>query len=444
MDVSVIGFPTLAFVVFMLACGRQDIAPTTSQALTLTEVLNASPRTLRLTAALSDADNQATTLFPDLQLHDTVEIGHVADVTTFSDGRFAILDRLNDRIVLYNALGTPIRVIGRAGPGPGELGDPVALTTVNGHLVVWDLDRARAFAVFDTLGAAIATSRASVSGDWLSYVTRSSHRLVDYPYQGPTEDLTSRLIPFDSLSYIHALQSDEQTTMTISDGGRVAQQHMFLIRYDLGGHVLDTLAELSAPASIKKGEVLGRIVFDQPELVSRPMWATGSAWLALGHGDSTAVTVYNTLGKPLLRLELADRQRRLSDEERETWANWAFEIVRETSRDKSWIENIGRRRYARRIRDIVTFTERAPLITALHGDGVCLWMSGFSVADDVLGHSHTLVVVNVEAGAIEGIYRIPRRRARVRTIARQGVYTTYRDSLGLFHLERWPTSGLRC
>lgn len=53
--------------------------------------------------------------------------GHIADVAGFADGRIAVLDRTELRVVQYDAAAKMIRQFGRKGAGPGEFADPIGL-----------------------------------------------------------------------------------------------------------------------------------------------------------------------------------------------------------------------------------------------------------------------------------------------------------------------------
>jgi hypothetical protein len=104
---------------------------------------------------------KATLLRSDLRIGgaDSVWFGSVADVAVMSDGRFAVLDRLEKQIVLFDTAGSVVRRIGRDGNGPGEFRAPWALEAVGGMLVSWQDSPNQTFTVLDTTGKVLACYR---------------------------------------------------------------------------------------------------------------------------------------------------------------------------------------------------------------------------------------------------------------------------------------------
>jgi hypothetical protein len=220
---------------------------------------------------------------------------------------------------------------------------------------------------------------------------------------------------------------------------------MALLRYGLQGEIIDTLAELAAPRSIQTGTSFGRPYFDQPQLVGRPLWASGAGWWAIAHGDSSVIRVRRLDGEPLFNLHLHEPRRPLAASEREAWFDWVYRIVEQTSRDASWLHDMSRKEYEKAVSELLPAAETAPMVTAMYGTGRCLWLSGFSPRDYVAGVSLTWTVVDVEAKAVEAVVRLDRPGARFRAVDGTSVYTTTRDSLGVFHLQRWGLPPeLRC
>ena len=68
------------------------------------------------------------------------------------NGDIFVLDEGNDRIVVFDRDGSPLRQFGRAGQGPGEFQDPDAIAVVGGTVVVHQ-GRQRRIGVFSVEGA---------------------------------------------------------------------------------------------------------------------------------------------------------------------------------------------------------------------------------------------------------------------------------------------------
>lgn len=134
------------------------------------EELNGT-RVLTLSHSLVDVAAgavEATSLRSDQRIggEDTLWFGSVTDVAVLPDGRFAVFDRMEKQILLFDAAGSLVRRIGREGDGPGEFRAPWALEAVGGALVAWQDSPTQTFTVLDTTGKVLATSGAQVPGDW--------------------------------------------------------------------------------------------------------------------------------------------------------------------------------------------------------------------------------------------------------------------------------------
>jgi hypothetical protein len=70
--------------------------------------------------------------------------GEISSIGLRSDGLVAVLDRPARQLRVFNRAGTLQFSVGRAGEGPGEFGDPIAVLVIPGDsLVVWDWDLGR-------------------------------------------------------------------------------------------------------------------------------------------------------------------------------------------------------------------------------------------------------------------------------------------------------------
>jgi hypothetical protein len=108
-------------------------------------------------------------------------------------GRIHVLDVLAFRVTTFDAAGSPIRSVGRAGSGPGELRFPSDLgVRPDGALAVFDFDR-RAFVRFDSSGAAM--SDVSAPGPLMRRVAWTTDGIAGaYRFEGEGDTATIRLL----------------------------------------------------------------------------------------------------------------------------------------------------------------------------------------------------------------------------------------------------------
>jgi hypothetical protein len=105
-------------------------------------------------------------------------------------GRIHVLDVLAFRVATFDAAGSPIRSVGRAGSGPGELRFPSDLgVRPDGALAVFDFDR-RAFVRFDSSGAAM--SEVPAPGPLMRRVAWTTHGIAG-AYRFEDEGDTARI-----------------------------------------------------------------------------------------------------------------------------------------------------------------------------------------------------------------------------------------------------------
>jgi hypothetical protein len=111
-------------------------------------------------------------------------------------GRIHVLDVLAFRVTTFDAAGSPIRSVGRAGSGPGELRFPSDLgVRPDGALAVFDFDR-RAFVRFDSSGAAM--SDVSAPGPLMRRVAWTRSGIAGaYRIEGEGDTARIRLLMLD-------------------------------------------------------------------------------------------------------------------------------------------------------------------------------------------------------------------------------------------------------
>jgi len=414
-------------------------------------------------------ETHAEIVEPDLLVGETDDVegiwfGAISDVTSLTGGAFAVLDHMENRLVVVDSSGRIARSIGREGEGPGEFKQPWAVARVGSSLVVRQNMPVRTFTVFGEDGDVLATAPAQPEGDWNRPRFRFPRfRMTGYP-MGP-EDVTRRLRPFDTQSFVHMLQVDETEPWDFENPTEFDAIPTFLIRYGLDGLVIDTLAELRGPPTYLQGMQAGQtFFFTQPLFSGAPVWATGEGWYAIGHGDSTDVVVRNTDREVFLRVRPPRRRRPVSHQDKVEAANWVMTAaVLYTPRILDWIKDDpselewGQNRFINDPDNGIHFADSIPLVSAAFGSGRCLFLSGFSAADWSDGTSLTWLVIDVlEAEVISTIRLRPpphgtlpperdflpfsQHGAAVRDIDGSFAFTTLRMPDGAPAVERYPLS----
>ena len=423
--------------------------------------------------AIATGGVRAATVAPDLRVgeSDADWLGAPTDVASLGAGRFAVFDRMQKAILLFDSAGAPAGRLGREGGAPGEYHEPLALAAVGDHLVAWQDQPTSTFTVLGPDGVPRATGGASVAGDW----GRPRHRM---PYldmrggrDGP-EDLTRRLAAVGDTAFAHLVQVDERQHEGQEAPFSWSSPPAFLIRYGLDARVRDTLAVLAGAPTLRSeqdataratGATLRQTMWTQPLFSGRPVWAAGNGWLALGHGDSSHVEVRGLAGETLLRVRWPAARSLVTDTARieaaiwtvayrvlDTREAWAF-FERETR--KGWAEGV-----ASDAENYLSFAEQAPTITAAFGAGACLFLAGFAPRDWVDGTSLTWVAVNVESAEVEAVFRlappvltlkgrhlrVERRGGAVSEIDGRFAFVIARNDDGAFVVQRYPLPLLRC
>ena len=378
------------------------------------------------------------TLHATVSLQDESAPGFVADVAEIENGNFAVLDRINCAVVIYNQAGQRIREFGRKGEGPGEYSQPYALTSIGrGRLVVWDAHATKTFTVVDTLGVVHATAGRQVGGDWLAAVSRSSLYRLEYPFTAPWEDLTRRLAVDTSVGFTFYLQDDERDRRLQKAS---LSEHGVILRFDSVAHLVDTLAAVAAPPS--RPDAKRPMTFEQPVHAGRPLWAVGQEWWALGHGDSSRITVYNADDDSTIELHLRKERTAISDDDKEAYVRWHIsEVVNKTgtARTRSLLNAmsfLGRRKMTRAMTEGTWFANDRPLLTAMFAAGNCLWLSGFNANDSPEGVSRSWLAVHRRTGKPIAAVTLPLPAVRIREISKTAAFTTHRSDDGVVILQR--------
>ncbi|MFW6202633.1 MAG: 6-bladed beta-propeller [Gemmatimonadota bacterium] len=394
------GFPCalLTLVVMSLAaCGDRRPPADAASPIEARVASNADPAIFELTAGpnvVARGVHPADTLDADLVLGGAERgFGHVADVAALDDGRFAVLDRMEKQVLIFDADGGRAAVYGREGEGPGEYGDPWALVAVGAHLLVWDGDPTTTFTLLDPSGQVLATAPMPGGADVMHLPFREPHLRQEWPYQGPPEDVTRRIAAYGEGAFVFHLQPSEVLAALNDEPFPYDAPSVHLIRYDIELRPRDTLAVTTAPPLRSRERRRGQLFrFAQPLFAAGPVWAAGDGWLALGHGDSSVIRVTTDGGEPLLNLRWPARSRPVTDADRIALSRWYYK--EHLSKDmpsfvERW-ERMSQDERERRIRAYaldgrLSFAETRPEITAAYGTGPCLWIAGFRADDFILG-----------------------------------------------------------
>lgn len=447
--VTRLGF--VAAMALVAACSRGSAARAPALSATVSDsagvriaVLNQSPSDVSRSAVPAD------TLRPNLDLVSSPEsFDAVTDVTAFRDGRIAVLDREREGVFTFTPDGQPLARLGRAGDGPGEFRAPVAIAALGNRLVVLQARLTNTLVVFDSAGRVASVLPRAIPGDWLHMMSRAPTLPIDVPIRtrAASEDVTRRLGTSGDTAFVVQQQPEEDPALT-----RPFRPQAALLRYDAHLQLLDTLAVvpgvLVLPGSAPfQGAEIQPVT---PLFFARSVWALGAGWVATGHGRDTTLHVLASAGPPLLEIRWPRTSPpRVSSLDRLTFARWVAEYaMRDASaRQEARISAIPKREVERQIKwfaGIMPFADEVPELMAAYAAGACLWLSGFAPADYIDGTSLTWIGIDVRNGRVWKVIRIPRHDGRVRHMDATGAYVSYRDSLGLTHLERYAWGSTYC
>lgn len=414
--------PTLlcfgATLTVLIGCEEETLPSGSVEDLEATIVESAGVNILILSHTLAEVaagETRLALIEPDLLVGEAgdehgVWFGAIADIASLGGGEFAVLDHMQAQVALIDSVGRLVSTVGREGDGPGEFRWPWSLTTVGEALVI--RDGRRAFTIFSG-GRVRAVAAAEPEGDWFAPMFRMPTMDLAGFQMGP-EDVTRRLQPFDSTSFVHMLQANESAEFNFSDPTEFRDGiPTVLIRYDLDGQVIDTLAELTGPPTYVLRVETRSIIYVQPLFAGRPVWATGDGWYAIGHGDSTEVVVRENDGNVLLRIRTPRRRRPVTEDDRIAVADWhlARTFVPKNSYGMSRLRSGGQdvlrsNREATLSRIFHHYADSIPMITGLYGSGDCLYLSGFRPEDWHDGTSLSWVVIDVRSPALMGTIRL--------------------------------------
>lgn len=374
----------------------------------------------------------------------------IGDVAAFPDGRLAVLDAGTDEVIVLSPHGHVISRFGRVGDGPGEFRSPIAILVLGDRIVVIQADPYRTFTAFDTTGRVAATAGAPVSGDWQAMVSHGPRLPVDdwARSASQSEDVTRRFGVTDDADMLVQLQPDDLDQRSATRSQRLPAH---LLRFDDRFRLIDTLVGFLGIETVPDRVVMAGAVRHPavPLFARRPVWASGRGWLAVGSSEDTSVSIL-THDSTVVVAAVAwpHGANEVSQADRMDVARWTGDYTlryvpsARAAANAMSHKDIDRMLQAQAAR--LPFATREPELMAMYGAGSCLWLFGFAPADYIDGTAHTAVILDVRKGRLVDVVRVPRRDGRIRAVDLTGVYVTYRDSLNVYHLERYPAAYRSC
>ena len=393
----------------------------------------------------------STTLDSDLTLDGRrYGFAKIADVKTMENGTFAVLDRMDRHVSIYDAGGQRLHRFGRDGDGPGEFRHPLAIAVVGDHLVVWQAGRVNTFTTVARRGRIIAAAPPRIDANWNSLAFRQPNLFRDQYQMGP-EDVTVRIWGWDDSTFVHAVQpTTDSAPFDDAEEGPLPYQ---LIRYNLTLDPVDTVAVLASILTLADPNPNPRVKPNpiEPMYGGRPLWAASDDWFAVAHGDSNFIRILTKLDRvEFIRLRWASERRNITHHEKLAFSEWqlSVELKRDSEFERQWSRQSSSQK--RKLHEEYVelnrshFASTAPHLTSIYSGRNCLFLAGFRPADSHTGVAATWLAFNVTKRQVAGVFRIPDHEARVRDITDHHVYTTVVDNDGLWRITRYSLQQLDC
>jgi hypothetical protein len=402
-------------------------------------------RTIALSRSLYDVATDSAgvdVLHADLDLgaEPGTEFGYVSDVAVMDDGTMAVLDRTNAAVWLVAPTGQLVKRFAGKGNGPGELHSPIAIAAVGHRWVVQEPSVRRTFTVYDRDGQYITSFNAPLEGDWRSPALNPT-LVISGVFEGQ-ENLAGRLSAYDDGTVAVYVQDDALLASSQGRNFPFDTPPGRVVRLNLHGRILDTVAVLTG------APIVHRDVFYGPFYAARPVWAIGDGWTAVAHGDSAVVDVRVPGTDAATRITWPSIDIVIDDDLRfgaiKHYVALQMITSAQSARIVSRLSPKEVEATERKMADVWPVAAEAPQLMAALATGNCLWLAGWNPDDALDGTASTWAVIDMRRGAVERVVRIPRRDSRVRAVDATAVYTTYLDSLGVSHVERYHAAMPEC
>ena len=239
-----------------------------------------------------------------------VLFGRIASVAVDGAGNLIVADAQMDEIRIFDANGTHLRTIGTSGEGPGEFRALAGAWPAADGIVAVD-SRFRRITRFGPDGDLLATATLQGPGE--------RPRIRPIRLAGPGTLLSQ--VESLNLSPFEGEFSLEEALESMSDPlGRKAE---YLVRHDLEGALIDTVATVRAQASVTSGQGSGASISIEVMWVpfSPSAAATGSSEgrMAVTTGRSYEFSTYDPSGTIERVVRLAEEPPVRTDAHLEAW-----------------------------------------------------------------------------------------------------------------------------
>ena len=401
------------------------------------------------------------TLEPDLVIGSgDAGFGHLADVTSYPDGRIAVVDRMESRISIYSRNGRELEHFGREGDGPGEFRSPFAITRFGDNLVISDFSPNKLLTVFSG-SHLVSTIQQPLKGDWFRQPFRGPMQSLTEPYQSGPEDWTRRLFSFDDSTFVVLVREDEAILDSLDVDPESWRPTIRAIRISMHGEVLDTLFQLPGPhlalnnlpiRSRETGKQIQRsrsFSYQEAVFSARPIGSAGSGWYAFTDGERAFVEIRDRKNDSIATIEWPPAHRAVTEDDRIADVGWGREIdfLTHNSPYEHWWRKLSKsaqRKDIKRTLWILPFAPVAPEVVAIYGAGRCLWLAGFNASDFADGTSRTLIGIDVVNRTLAGVVRLSGTRVRLRSVDTHAIYATTWGDDGEDILLRYPLDTTAC
>lgn len=359
------------------------------------------------------------------------------DVAASPSGAYiAVLDRTEQRVLLFDTLWNEIGRFGRKGEGPKEFKDPVAIEALPNALLIWD--RAlRRFTVADSRGSIISTAPQMVIGDSYHVIYREPMWGIYSPFSGNV-DLARRFRRADHSTFMQEVEDNEWADTTAGHGRRT-----YLLRYSRDLRSVDTVAVApAAQVNVRTAQSrlgAGRYYQNAPLFTSKLEWSSDSGVVAVVMPKSKSVDIYRDHAK-VASIETRFERVAVDNTAKEAFLRWSF--VRwlpywpEESRKRN--QRTGAmREYITNNLSIAEFAEASGPISNVFVNGNHVWIGGFHPNDNPDGSSLSWLVLDVVHWSVVGRIRVGDPGLTLRDIANCVAYMTGPDAEGLYRIYRY-------
>lgn len=378
------------------------------------------------------------------------EIGDIAAVAESDGGHIFVLNRRDGFIAEMDSMGQFLRRLSRSGNGPGELNRPYAIVALRNELIVMqELAPGNTLSRIALSGTGLTGRGPPIVGDWLMFSQRGPNVLLDFPVQSGIEDWTRRLLADSDSTFLVEVRVADDPPIPATALEASAERSL-LLRFDSDLKVLDTIGSQPAPRSIfaTQGDETAPPRIAERLFSARPLWAAGSGWLAVAHGDSAYIRVTTFGQTPELVIAWPKRRSAITQDQRLAAGHWAAVYTARafpvTATKFEHMSEARMREVERLYLGYLSFADSMPMVQSLFGAGNCLWATTFEPAMFFDGTGTTLVGLNLTNPATVIATRMQLPDLRLRHISKRWAYVKAFDGSGVPQLIRFPLPSMGC